>query len=193
MSIHLPTVLTVTIIQVATKPVVKIATKPAREGPMEPTVAAVTKSTGKPELPKLPNALRKRCLLLEAIPIDIRYMIYDHLLVSVDPIESEEANKLLGENKDILLSCHNPIPNISATLLRTCRTILKEALPRLYGRNVFSFSHPKAIRDFKDDGIRSYFQRRYPLINATPSRCLIYVSYCNFLTVQLRICFVWVL
>ena len=85
-------------------------------------------------------------------------MVYDYLLVSVDPIDSEEANKLLGENKTLLLNHHNPIPHISATLLRTCRTIYKEALPILYGRNVFNFSSPAAIRNFRNSGIDSYHQ-----------------------------------
>ena len=83
-------------------------------------------------------------------------MIYDLLLVSADSINTEQANKLLGHSKSLLLSYHDPIPNISAALLRTCRAIYEEALPILYGRNVFEFSDPDAIDEFRDSGIASY-------------------------------------
>lgn len=91
-------------------------------------------------------------------------MIYSHLLVSADPIKSEQANKLIGDKRSVLLSEHDPISDISATLLRTCRKVYNEALPILYGRNVFIFSRPKAIDNFRDSGIDGWTRGRH--INA---------------------------
>lgn len=104
-------------------------------------------------------------------------MIYEHLLVLVDPIDSEQANKLLGENKTILLNQCHPISHIGATLLRTCRTIYQEALPVLYGRNVFDLSSPKAIRDFRDSGINIYTQGKCLAVTIGSLQSLVPIPY----------------
>lgn len=134
-------------------------------GLQKPSMAAATMTAKGPMLPKSSVKLQKRCPLLYAIPPEIRCMIYSHLLVSADPINSEQANKLIGDKRSVLLSDHNPISGISATLLRTCRKVYNEALPILYGRNVFIFSRPKAIDNFRDSGIDGFTRGRHIFVN----------------------------
>ena len=158
--------------KVALKPAREGATKPTREVAHKPTTAEIGKCIKGSVQQKSPVIAKHYCLLLDAIPLEIRCMIYDLLLVSDDLIDSGQANKLLGENKSLSLRLHNPISYISAALLRTCRTVYKEGLPILYGRNVFDFSHPEAIRKFRHCGIDEFPRSRFLLVDK---------SLCNFL------------
>ena len=57
---------------------------------------------------------------------------------------------------------YSPIPDIDAALLRTCRLVYTEALPILYGSNVFQFSSSHAVRHFQSHGLSTYpLGRRY--------------------------------
>ncbi len=85
---------------------------------------------------------------------------------------SEQANKLIGDKRSVLLSDHNPISDVSATLLRTCRMVYNEALPILYGRNVFIFSSPAAIDNFRDSGIDGFSRGKRLVINMSSSQCV---------------------
>ena len=81
-------------------------------------------------------------------------MIYNHLLTTLEPIE--KAHKHLGSKDTALLDNYKPIPNIDATILRTCRMIYNEALPILYGQNTFSFSSANSIRYFQSKSLIGY-------------------------------------
>ena len=61
-------------------------------------------------------------------------MVYAHLLTILGVID--QAHKQLGSKETAMLDYYTPIPNIDATVLRTCRLIYSESLPVLYGLNV---------------------------------------------------------
>lgn len=140
-------------------------------------MATFIEATDEPVLPQSTISLQKRCPLLYAIPLEVRFIIYDHLLVSASSISTKQANKLLGRKRSILLSEHNPISDISATLLRTCRKVYNEALPILYGRNVFSFPNPEAIEKFRDSGIDNWSQGMHIGVIICPMQCLFSISH----------------
>ena len=94
------------------------------------------------------------CPLFFAIPVEIRHMIYHHILTTLEPIE--KAHKHLGSKDTALLDNYKPIPNIDATILRTCRMIYNEALPILYGQNTFTFSSANSIRSFQSKSLIGY-------------------------------------
>lgn len=94
------------------------------------------------------------CPLFFAIPVEIRHMIYQHILTTLEPIE--KAHKHLGSKDTALLDNYKPIPNIDATILRTCRMIYNEALPILYGQNTFTFSSANSIRCFQSKSLIGY-------------------------------------
>ncbi len=162
-----------------TQPNSEIIPKPACHVATKASVATVIEATDEPVLPEFSVTLQKRCPLLYAIPLEIRFIIYDHLLVSASSISTKQANKLLGGKRSILLSDHNPISDISATLLRTCRKVYNEALPILYGRNVFSFPNPEAIEKFRDRGIDGWSRGRHIVVIICSMQCLVSISYCD--------------
>lgn len=55
-----------------------------------------------------------------------------------------------------MLDQYTPIPNIDAAILRTCRLVYFEALPVLYGQNVFRFDCAKNIRAFQSKNLTSF-------------------------------------
>lgn len=81
-------------------------------------------------------------------------MIYRQLLTITDPIE--KAHKHLGSKDTALLDNYNPIPHIDAAILRTCRLVYSEALPILYGQNIFEFSSANSIRSFQSKSLIGY-------------------------------------
>lgn len=94
------------------------------------------------------------CPLYSRVPVEIRTMIFCHLLTIPEPIE--KAHKHLGSKDTALLDNYNPIPHIDAAVLRTCRIVYSEALPILYGQNTFEFSSANAIRSFQSKSLIGY-------------------------------------
>ena len=115
-------------------------------------------STVSPPKPKYQPA----CPLFSAIPVEIRFMIYRHLLKSPEPIDN--VHKQLGAKDTALVDNYHPIPCVDAAILRTCRLTYLEALPVLYGQNTFIFSSSSAIRSFQSKSIMGYpLGKRFPV------------------------------
>ena len=84
------------------------------------------------------------------LPLEIRIVIWEHLLVVSEPIK--EADKLM----DLKSIKKTEIPHIgiaNASILYTCRAIYEETLPFLYTRNTSLFRSPKRITKFGYGGI----------------------------------------
>ncbi|KAL6719355.1 hypothetical protein ACLMJK_003594 [Lecanora helva] len=103
-----------------------------------------------PEKPVIPKT-QPGCLLFTAIPNEIREMIYYQLLTAPEIIE--KAHKHLGSKDTAMVDNYRPIPDVDATVLRTCRLIYSEALPILYGQNTFAFYSVNAIRSFQSKSL----------------------------------------
>lgn len=97
---------------------------------------------------------QSQCPLFSAVPVEIRHMIFHHLLTTSEPIE--KPHKHLGSKETALLDNYKAIPEIDSAILRTCRLIYSEALPILYGQNTFEFSSANAIRSFQSKSLISY-------------------------------------
>jgi hypothetical protein len=105
------------------------------------------------------GALLHTCHLLE-LPTELRLGIYEFIFET-------DYECLIGLHggrtpiaKGLMLSSNNcgPIPLRLAALLRTCRTVLDEALPILYQQTTFTFS----INIYSHQGIRTNRHRSMP-------------------------------
>ena len=107
------------------------------------------------------------------LALEIRIMIYELLLIQEGGISISSAMfKRKGKRKPIYRNCficgivyvnnHDctqdthrfcprplRLPNVTTSLLRTCRLIRFEARPILYSKNSFHFSHPAAASNFR--------------------------------------------
>ena len=81
-------------------------------------------------------------------------MIYHYLLTTPNPINNLQSH--LGNSETVMLDQHIPIPDLDAMILRTCRLIYSEALPILYGYNVFQFDSPSSVRCFQNRNLGGY-------------------------------------
>ena len=106
-----------------------------------------------PENPVKPSE-QTECPLFCAIPTEIRHIIYRYLLTTPDPIQKVHSH--LGSKETAMLDQYTPIPDIDAAILRTCRRIYSEALPILYGMNVFQFDCAHNIRGFQSRSLTSF-------------------------------------
>ena len=98
---------------------------------------------------------QQQCHFLR-IPAEIRVAIYDLILVSRDWIAN--AHKLLDSDDSIDATNHEArIGGIDSRILQTCRTVLREAGPILYGKNTFYFSKQDHIEAFKGSGLNHSF------------------------------------
>lgn len=97
---------------------------------------------------------QSQCPLFSAVPVEIRHMIFHHILTTPEPIE--KPHKHLGSKETALLDNYKPIPQVDSAILRTCRLIYSEALPILYGQNTFEFSSANAIRSFQSRSLIGY-------------------------------------
>lgn len=93
------------------------------------------------------------CPLFSKIPIEVRDIIYRHVLVSSEPIS--RAHELIGY-KTLVANNYHPIPDIDARILQTCRLIYEETLPILYGKNTFRFDNPNSMSLFSNEGLTRY-------------------------------------
>ena len=85
------------------------------------------------------------------LPAEIRLMILRLVLVSEWEIHNPQ--NLIGQRKSPMAAHSRQIEGIDSAILRTCRSIYKEALPLLYGKNQFYFFGLKDVESFAHDQI----------------------------------------
>ena len=98
-----------------------------------------------------PKAIAE-CQLLTELPFEIRYVIYELLLVSAKPIT--RAHELVGSTPTILAANVQLIEDIHIAITRTCWLIYRETMPVLYGRNTFRFASNDEMLYFSSRGLR---------------------------------------
>ncbi len=82
------------------------------------------------------------------LPVELRIEIYKLLLVSSACVKN--PGRCLKESKDRELA-PSTIADIDATILRTCQSVYKDALPILYQSNRFSFTASGELISFAKD------------------------------------------
>lgn len=101
------------------------------------------------------------CLFFTKLPLEIREMIYYHLLIAEGDLKSEK--RIMGEDRETMRfdnRIYTPAFDLDSRILRTCRAICSEAYPILYGRNTFSFASDNDMVNFKGAelfGKRAFF------------------------------------
>ncbi|KAL8656499.1 MAG: hypothetical protein Q9210_000214 [Variospora velana] len=93
---------------------------------------------------------------LNSLPLEIKQMVYRELLVSSANIK--KPHRLVCNKRSIMLDSVQPVKDIDSRILRVCRSIYAEALPILYGQNIFEFAKPRKLRDFS----HGYLDKRNP-------------------------------
>ena len=79
-------------------------------------------------------------------------MVYEYILISDEPLYGQEYR--VGQDRTMLSpDRYRIVPYLEATVLRTCQTIYREALPILYQRNTFIFYDPYGIKRFEDENL----------------------------------------
>lgn len=89
---------------------------------------------------------------------EIRNMIYEHLLIAHETITPDHYPhpEQYGEFDLNLLVGDKQAAGLHAGIARTCRAILYETYPILYGCNVFEFWLPHHIRGFERTGLGTF-------------------------------------
>ena len=83
--------------------------------------------------PLYPRHNQSQSRLLQ-LPSELRNSIYELVLISANPIEDPSSQSAEKRNDNT-----KRIGDINSSLLMTCRMVLDEAKPILYGRNIFVF------------------------------------------------------
>lgn len=83
--------------------------------------------------PPYPRHNQSQSRLLQ-LPSELRNSIYELVLISANPIEDPSSQSAEKRNDNT-----KRIGDINSSLLMTCRMVLDEAKPILYGRNIFVF------------------------------------------------------
>jgi len=102
----------------------------------------------------VPNATRLLKCPLFTLPLEIRRLIYDHILISEHPIVN--PGKLLEGGKIELFASCGSIHVIDAAIVRTCRGIYAETMPMLYEDNAFEFHKASDISRFHAGGLQRF-------------------------------------
>jgi hypothetical protein len=92
----------------------------------------------------------RRALNLLELPYDIRFEIYGILLVSRQYPESLtwQAGSTSRKTVPLYMSPSPLFRTLEPAILRTCRQIYREAVPVLYGQNLFSINDPLQLTKF---------------------------------------------
>jgi hypothetical protein len=92
----------------------------------------------------------RRALTLLELPYDIRFEIYDILLVSRQyPVSlTWQAGSTSRKTVALYMSPSPLFRTLEPAILRTCRQIYREAVPVLYGQNLFSINDPLQLTKF---------------------------------------------
>lgn len=91
------------------------------------------------------------CGILTRLSLEIRIMVYTNVLKSERIIR--QAHNFLGRHPPIMAADARHLEAIDSALLRTCRTIYREAIRVLYGTNRFRFRSPSEIHEFAHVGM----------------------------------------
>lgn len=87
----------------------------------------------------------RHCTLFR-LPLEVRSLIYDYVLVSPDAIEDPAG--LLDDVNSLMLDERAKLHSIDAAITRSCRLINDETTRILYGRNVFVFGDVHKLQHF---------------------------------------------
>jgi len=103
------------------------------------------------------------CPFFDKLPLEIRLLVYRELLPSEKTIVG--LSMMVGKErlKRKMQSNYDPIPDIDAAILRTCRKPYNEAIGTLYGENIFKFSSIRALNAFKEDGLTKEWGKSLPM------------------------------
>ncbi len=103
------------------------------------------------------------CSFFVKLPLELRLLVYRELLVSEKTIVG--LSMMVGKErlKRKMQSKYDPIPDIDAAILRTCRKAYNEAIGTLYGENIFKFSSIRALNAFKEDGLTKEWGKSLPM------------------------------
>lgn len=136
-----------------------------------PLANLVEKEDATDTSPLLPEDAQDNCLLF-ALPIEIRTMVYECILVSGVSLYGQEHR--VGGRTMIPQDRYRLVSHLESAVLRTCQTIYREALPILYHRNTFVFSDPCGIRKFEDANLPC-LGKSIPGMFSTDKICLVHV------------------
>jgi len=121
---------------------------------------------------QLPYEKQEHCAFLTKLPLELRKMVYEHLLVCGEIITPDR--QVLGEGRRMYLELngvdYTPAKGLDATILQSCEAIYHEAYPILYGQNVFEFQDAYDISGFKSRGIKSIHCMSFFSLSFTRSR-----------------------
>ena len=108
----------------------------------------------KPSTPEI-EGQKEDCPLFDKLPLEIRHLVYELLLVSVVPIGGSRALKnICRKHKTIVRHRYKSFAGIDTRFLLTCRQAYKEAVGVLYG-NDLQFSNAQELRDFRTERLLS--------------------------------------
>ena len=107
----------------------------------------VLKDTATQPSPLRPEDAQDISRLL-ALPLELRMIVYEYVLISQKPLYSQEIE--VGDRRMMPSDRYSLPPEIDSTILRPCKSIFREAHPVLYRGNTFVFSDPCRIRKFRD-------------------------------------------
>ena len=90
-------------------------------------------------------------MFFENLPLEMRYSIYRELVVSSEYLNG--LSTMVGKERLMkkMSNTLEPMADVDATVLRTCRKTYSEALSILYGENFFAFSCVETMNAFKTD------------------------------------------
>ncbi|CZR65104.1 uncharacterized protein PAC_15004 [Phialocephala subalpina] len=80
-----------------------------------------------------------KCFFLEKIPVELRNLVYEYLLVNKILASPKSINRVYTQDHDLLMIDHiyEQRYGLSLAILRTCHKIYQEASQVLYGSNTF--------------------------------------------------------
>ena len=115
-------------------------------------------------------------------PLEIRHMIYRHLLVSGESIT--HPYRMIGYNETVVKRGNLPCYGIDAGFIQTCRVTYEETMPILYGVNEFQFNSPTDMGSFQRHGLIEQTPNEQTRSNRAPLPTLLTVDQLlRFLTV----------
>jgi len=124
----------------------------------------------------MPYEKQGHCAFFTKLPLELRKLIYEHLLVSDETITPDR--QLVGDKRENYLERngddYTPAKGLDATILQSCEAVYDEAYPILYGQNNFHFHDSLELYDFKADGMKPIYGMVFFSIPCAGTRVLFY-------------------